>query len=145
MAPDIPIEHAVHDPGSVHVRLSYRLARRCPPDRLRSLFDYLKALDRPVTFVSFPDRLYQASEALVANGGTLQPMPVLQTLDGGTRAVAININTSAAWTDVEIDWGSVIGMFDMLASPAVLDVLRAGARILAAGSGELALHSPNTG
>jgi hypothetical protein len=111
---------------------SFFTRRDLHPDRVRSLLEYLKVFHGPFQTGGFPANLYAAAEKLVARSGPLDPAPFIQTAAGENNPLKIEIRKDHDMHIFSLDLGPAHEAAAYFASPKILDLFRAGARMTAA-------------
>jgi len=131
-------QHRARDSAGflLEMRSTWRAANAFAPDRLRCFLQHLQQLTEPIRIADLPRNLYTAADKIAA-GGTLSCS--LMTPGGAAYACLVRVEF------VQSDWlfslhlGAFENLYGVFTSPAVLDILRAGGRMLACESAELSI------
>jgi len=102
------------------------------PDRLRSFLKYLQASKQVVRFSDFPGNFYSASESLAKTGGLLRLLFNVETAPDSQRPLIVETRQDGSTYALLLDFGAVASLVDFPASPAMVDLLVAAARMLSA-------------
>lgn len=124
---------------SNRVSISWLSSRVFAPDRIRSLLGYLARETSPLRVRDLPSNLYAASESLAKGCSRLDV--AIETSNGDRHSGAIEVSEGDGGNDFKLLIETEGVTADLFASHAVVDVLAAGARILGAESGTIAIES----
>jgi len=124
---------------STRVSLSWLSSQVFAPDRIRSFLVYLARETSPLHVSDLPSNLYTASESL--SKGCPRLDVALEASNGHRHTGGIEVIKGSGGNDFKLLIETEGVTAEVLASRAVVDLLAAGARILGAESGTIAIES----
>src|SRR5215472_3334573 len=124
------------DASAGEIGFSWRSAGAFAPDRLRCFLLHLQQLTQPIRISGLPRNLYSTAESL-SRGGTLACSFI--TPRGPAHGCSVRVEPFKSEWLCSLHLGAVENLYDVSTSPAALDILRAGARMLGCDSAELSI------